>query len=130
MARKTTPATARAPELDTFPKILLDNAVRFAGRPAIREKEFGIWQSWNWDEVLGEVETLAGGFAALGFRRGDKLAVIGENRPRLYWSMCAAQALGGVPVPMYQDSVADELAYVMEHSGARFAVVQDQEQVD
>ena len=130
MARKTTPAKPRAPELDTFPKLLLDNAVRFAGRPAIREKEFGIWQSWSWDEVLGEVEALAGGLAALGFRRGDKLAVIGENRPRLYWSMCAAQALGGVPVPMYQDSVADELAYVVEHSGARFAVVQDQEQVD
>ena len=130
MARKRTPAKPRAPELDTFPKLLLDSAVRFAGMPAIREKEFGIWQSWTWDEVLGEVEELAGGLAALGFRRGDKLAVIGDNRPRLYWSMCAAQALGGVPVPMYQDSVADELAYVVEHSGARFAVVQDQEQVD
>ena len=130
MARTRTPAKPRAPELDTFPKLLLDNAVRFAGRPAIREKEYGIWQSWNWDEVLGEVETLAGGLAALGFRRGDKLAVIGDNRPRLYWSMCAAQALGGVPVPMYQDAVAEELAYVVEHSGARFAVVQDQEQVD
>ena len=125
-----TPPEPRAPELDTFPKLLLDNAVRFAGRSAIREKEFGIWQSWTWDEVLGEVEALAGGLAALGFRRGDKLAVIGDNRPRLYWSMCAAQALGGVPVPMYQDSVADELAYVVEHSGVRFAVVQDQEQVD
>ena len=130
MARKTTPAEPRDPGLDTFPKLLLDNAARFAGRPAIREKEFGIWQSWNWDAVLGEVEALAGGLAALGFRRGDKLAVIGDNRPRLYWSMCAAQALGGVPVPMYQDSVAEELAYVVEHSGARFAVVQDQEQVD
>ena len=128
--RNRTPAPPRAPELDTFPKLLLDNAERFAGRPAIREKEFGIWQSWSWDEVLGEVEALAGGLAALGLRRGDKLAVIGGNRPRLYWSMCAAQVLGGVPVPMYQDSVADELAYVVEHSGARFAVVQDQEQVD
>ena len=130
MARKRTPAKPRAPELDTFPKLLLDNAVRFKGMPAIREKEFGIWQSWTWDRVLGEVEALAGGLAALGFRRGDRLAVIGDNRPRLYWSMCAAQALGGVPVPMYQDAVADELAYVVEHSGARFAVVQDQEQVD
>ena len=130
MASNRPTAEPRPPELDTFPKLLLDNAVRFAGRPAIREKEFGIWQSWTWDEVLGEVEALAGGLAALGFRRGDKLAVIGENRPRLYWSMCAAQALGGVPVPMYADSVVDELAYVVEHSGARFAVVQDQEQVD
>ncbi len=130
MAKTSAPAQPRAPELDTFPKLLIDNAGRFRGLPAIREKEFGIWQSWTWDQVLGEVETLAGGLASLGFRRGDKLAVIGDNRPRLYWSMCAAQALGGVPVPMYQDSVADELAYVVEHCGARFAVVQDQEQVD
>ena len=128
--RNKAPAEPRAPDLDTFPKLLLDNAVRFTDRPAMREKEFGIWQSWTWAEVLGEVEALAGGLAALGFRRGDKLAVIGENRPRLYWSMCAAQALGGIPVPMYQDSVADELAYVVEHSRVRFAVVQDQEQVD
>lgn len=130
MARKSKPAERRADELDTFPKLLLDNAERFRGLPAVREKEFGIWQSWTWDQVLDEVEALAGGLAAMGFERGDKLAVIGDNRPRLYWSMCAAQALGGVPVPMYQDSVADELAYVVEHCGARFAVVQDQEQVD
>lgn len=123
-------APARAPELDTFPKLLQDNATRFKGRPAIREKEFGIWQSHTWDEVLGHVEALAGGLATLGFRRGDKVAIVGDNRPRLYWSMCAAQALGGVPVPMYQDSVAEELGWVVEHSEARFAVVQDQEQVD
>ncbi len=130
MARKHRRAEPRAPGLDTFPKLLLDNAERFRGMPANREKEFGIWNTWTWDQVKEEVLAFAGGLAALGFQRGDKLAIIGDNRPRLYWAMCAAQALGGVPVPMYQDSVAEELRYVLEHSEARFAVAQDQEQVD
>ena len=77
-----------------------------------------------------QVRLLAAGLADLGFRRGDRLIVIGDNRPRLYWSMCAAQSLGGVPVPVYQDSVTDELAYVVEHAGARFALAENQEQVD
>ena len=77
-----------------------------------------------------EVRAIACGLAELGFKRGDNLAIIGDNRPRLYWSMCAAQSLGGVPVPVYQDSVADELAYVVEHAGARYALAENQEQVD
>ena len=96
----------------------------------MREKEFGIWQSWTWAGVLDEVRSLACGLAALGLKRGDKLAIIGDNRPQLYWSMVAAQAIGAVPVPMYQDSMAEELAYVLAHSEARFAIVEDQEQVD
>ena len=116
--------------LDTFPKLLDLNARRFADRHAAREKEYGIWQSWTWSELKAEVEGLACGLAALGFERGDKLAIIGRNRPRLYGSMCAAQALGGLPVPMYQDSVANELQFVVEHAEARFAIAEDQEQVD
>ncbi len=77
-----------------------------------------------------EVRLLAAGLADLGFRRGDRLIVVGDNRPKLYWSMCAAQSLGGVPVPVYRDSVADELAYVVDHAGARFALAENQEQVD
>ena len=119
-----------ATALDTFPKLLALNARRFADRHAAREKEYGIWQSWTWSELKTEIEGLACGLAALGFERGDKLAVIGRNRPRLYGSMCAAQALGGVPVPMYQDSVAKELQFVVDHAGARFAIAEDQEQVD
>ena len=119
-----------APALDTFPKLLALNARRFADRHAVREKEYGIWQSWTWSELKTEIEGLACGLAALGFNRGDKLAIIGRNRPRLYGSMCAAQALGGVPVPMYQDSVAKELHFVVDHAEARFAVAEDQEQVD
>jgi long-chain acyl-CoA synthetase len=116
--------------LDTFPKLLLHHAARRGTRPAVREKDYGIWQSWSWAEVAVEVEALAGGLLAMGFRRGDKLAVIGDNRPRLYWAITAAQAVGGVPVPIYQDSIADEMAYVLDHAEVRFAVAEDQEQVD
>lgn len=114
----------------TFPKLLLERAKLDADRHAMREKDLGIWQTWTWKQVETEVRSLACGLASRGFERGDKLAIIGDNRPQLYWSMCAAQCLGGVPVPMYQDSVADELAYVLEHAEARFAVAEDQEQVD
>ena len=115
---------------DTFPKLLLERAKRGSARPAIREKNYGIWQTWTWGQVEQEVRALACGLAAKGFERGDKLAIIGDNRPRLYWSMCAAQCLGGIPVPMYQDAVAEELRYVVEHAEVRFAIAEDQEQVD
>src|SRR5580700_9995790 len=116
--------------LDTFPKLLLAHARRRPDRPAMREKDYGIWQSWSWAETAREIEALAGALKALGFERGDKLAIIGDNRPRLYWAIAAAQALGGVPVPVYQDSIADEMAFVLDHAEVRFAVAEDQEQVD
>ena len=115
---------------DTFPKLLLINAVRRGNRPAMREKEFGIWHSWTWAQVLEEVRPFAIGLAELGVRRDDKVAIIGSNKPRLYWSMCAAQSLGAIPVPVYQDSVADEMAFVLAHAGSKVAVVENQEQVD
>ena len=115
---------------DTFPKLLSERARTGPDQPAYREKEYGIWQTYSWSHVARQVELLAAGLADLGFRRGDRLIVVGDNRPRLYWSMCAAQSLGGVPVPVYQDSVAEELAYVVEHGGARFALAENQEQVD
>ena len=92
---------------DTFPRLLLHQAKARPDRPAFREKDFGIWQTWTWAQAADEVRALACGLASLGFGRGDNLAIIGDNRPRLYWSMCAAQALGGVAVPMYQDAVAE-----------------------
>lgn len=115
---------------DTFPKLLLVNAVQRGERPAMRQKDFGIWRTWTWAQVLEEVRAFSLGLAELGVERDDKVAIIGSNRPRLYWSMCAAQALGAVPVPVYQDSVADEMAYVLAHAGAKIAVVENQEQVD
>ncbi len=86
---------------DTFPKLLIRNAEIFGTRPAIRHKDLGIWQSWTWAQVVDEVRALSVGLDALGLKRGDKLAIIGHNRPRLYWAMAAGQALGAVPVPLY-----------------------------
>ncbi|MBR2816090.1 MAG: AMP-binding protein [Reyranella sp.] len=123
-------ALAEYARLDTFPKRLAELARARGDQPAYREKEYGIWQTYRWARVAAEVRLLAAGLADLGFGRGDRLIVVGDNRPRLYWAMCAAQSLGGVPVPVYQDSVADELAYVVEHAGARYALAENQEQVD
>jgi long-chain acyl-CoA synthetase len=116
--------------MTTFPQLLAGQARTRGAEPAYREKEYGIWQTYDWAHVAREVERLAAGLAGLGYARGDRMIVVGDNRPRLYWSMCAAQSLGGVPVPVYQDSVAEELAYVIEHAGARFAIAENQEQVD
>jgi len=125
------PESAPSPAAgDTFPKLLLDMAKRRGDKPAIREKEYGIWQSWTWSYVAQEVRALACGLAALGLKRGDKIAIIGDNRPRLYWTMTAAQAIGAIPVPLYQDSGAEELAFVIDHAEIRFAMAEDQEQVD
>ncbi len=117
-------------ELDTFPKYLLRNAEAFGTLPAMRHKDHGIWQSWTWSEQFAEVRALALGLRDFGLARGDKLAVIGGNRPRLYWTCIAVQSLGAVPVPVYADAVAEELAHVLNNAEVRFAVVQDQEQVD
>ncbi|WP_336069136.1 AMP-binding protein [Nitratireductor rhodophyticola] len=115
---------------DTFAKYLLWNAERFGDRPSMRFKDYGIWQSWTWAEQLEEVRAFALGLQKIGLKRGDKIAVIGSNRPRLYWTFAAAQSLGAVPVPVYADSVAEEMAYVLNHAEVTFAMVEDQEQVD
>jgi len=114
----------------TLPRLLVRNARDLRERPAIREKDRGIWQTWTWGQYHGEVRDFALGLAALGFTRGERLAVIGDNRPRLYWAQLAAQALGGVSVPVYQDSIARELAYVWNHAECVIIVAEDQEQVD
>jgi long-chain acyl-CoA synthetase len=114
----------------TLPQLLLRNAARFPRRTAIREKNRGIWQSHTWREYGDNVRDLALGLAALGFARGDTLSVIGDNRPRLYWAQLAAQSLGGIAVPVYQDSIAKELAYVWNHAEVSMIVAEDQEQVD
>jgi len=119
-----------AARADTFPKLLIRNARLYAGRPAYRHKDLGIWQVWTWGEVLAEARAYAAGLSRLGLERGDTIAIVGSNRPRLYWSVMAAQMLGAVPVPVYADAVADELAHVLAHADVRFAAVEDQEQVD
>ncbi|MGO4331571.1 long-chain fatty acid--CoA ligase [Cupriavidus sp. 2TAF22] len=118
------------PSATTFPRLLLAHAQQRPGSPAYREKDLGIWQTYNWAQAAQEVRALACGMAALGFTRGMNLAVVGDNRPRLYWAMSAAQALGGVPVPLYQDAIGGEMVYVLNDAEIDFAIVEDQEQVD
>src|SRR5262245_52418529 len=137
MSQTAVPLPSASPEastldaaLDTFPKRVLDNGRRMPGRPAIREKDYGIWQTHTWRDYADRARVIALGLASLGFQRGDKIAIVGDNRPQRYWAMLASQALGGVPVPLYQDSIERERQYAVEHAEARFAVVEDQEQVD
>ena len=116
--------------LNTIPRLVAHHARVRPDAPAFREKEFGIWQSWTWRKSADEIDSLALGFLSLGLGDGDHIAIIGRNRPYLYWAMVAAQSVGAIPVPLYQDSVAEEMAYVIDHCSARFIVAQDQEQVD
>jgi long-chain acyl-CoA synthetase len=120
-------ATASA---DTFPKLLIRNAKQYGFRPAMRHKDLGIWQTWTWAQVLDIVRAYAFGLHRAGLKRGDTIAIVGANRPKLYWSVMAAQMIGAIPVPVYADAVADELSFVLNHADVRFAAVEDQEQVD
>src|SRR5260221_1453186 len=115
---------------DTFPKLLLLHARERGSHPAIREKALGIWQSWTWSQVRDEIEALAAGLHRAGLARGAHIAVIGANRPRLYWTLTAAQSLGAIPVPFYEDAVAQEMVFVFQNAEIAFAVVEDQEQAD
>jgi long-chain acyl-CoA synthetase len=96
----------------------------------MREKDYGVWQSYSWQDSLDQTRDFALGLASLGFKRGDKMAIIGDNRPQLYWGLAASQCLGGVPVPLYQDAIEQELLYILDHSEVRFALAEDQEQSD
>ncbi|MEH2471099.1 long-chain acyl-CoA synthetase [Nitrobacteraceae bacterium AZCC 2161] len=115
---------------DTFPKLLLRNAAQFSSRPAFRHKDLGIWQTWTWTQVAEIVRAYAAGLQRLGLQPGDTIAIVGSNRPKLYWTVMAAQTLRAIPVPVYSDAVADELAYVLAHADVKFVAAQDQEQVD
>ena len=121
---------AAAGMLDTFPKLLMRHAEERGGRAAIREKDLGIWQTWTWRRFADEVRSLACALAAEGFRRGQHIALIGDNRPRIYAGICAAQCLGGIPVPLYQDAVAAEMVFPIKNADIAYAIVEDQEQVD
>jgi long-chain acyl-CoA synthetase len=114
----------------SLPALLRRNAASSGGSAAFREKEFGIWQTWSWAKALDEAESFALGLVDLGIQPGDFVAILGRNRPDLYISMVAIQMAGAIPVPQYQDSVAEEMEYVLAHCGAKFVVAGDQEQVD
>jgi long-chain acyl-CoA synthetase len=121
---------AADPATDTLPKLLARNARLYGRAPGMREKDRGIWKTYSWRDCESHVREFALGLAALGFRRGDKLSVLGDNRARLYWAQLAAQALGGMSVPLYQDSIAGELVHVLSHAEVSVVVAEDQEQVD
>ncbi len=114
----------------TFPRLMLDHAKARPSAPALREKVYGIWQTTTWAELAVLVRRLACGLAHAGLKRGDHIVVVGDNRPRLYATMLAAQSLGGIPVPLYQDAAATEYVFPVNNAEVRFAVVEDQEQVD
>ncbi|CAN5230671.1 hypothetical protein BH18CHL2_BH18CHL2_07860 [soil metagenome] len=115
----------------TLPQLLRRNAEKWGdGRVALREKELGIWQSTTWAAYEAHVRRFALGLRGLGFERGDRVAIVGDNRPEWVYAELAAQALGGASVGLYQDAVATEVAFVVDHSDARFVVAEDQEQVD
>ena len=116
--------------LRSVPALFRRNAKNNPSAPAYREKEFGIWQTWTWSKALDEAENFGLGLIELGIETGDFVAIIGRNRPDLYISMIAIQMAGGIPVPLYQDAVAEEMEYVLAHCGAKFVVAGDQEQVD
>jgi long-chain acyl-CoA synthetase len=122
--------SALPPTATTLPRLLRRNAEDLPQRTAMREKDRGIWQTYSWRRYWEETRAFALGLAATGFARGDKLSVIGENRPRLYWAQLAAQCLGGIAVPVYQDAIASEVAYVLNHAEISVVVAEDQEQVD
>src|SRR5919108_4577776 len=114
----------------TLPQYLLKQAQEHPRDVAIREKEKGIWQEWTWAQYLDEVRALALGLVALGLEKDDKLAILSDNRPQVYWTMVAVQVAGGIPVPLYQDAISRELEYVIDHADATMVLAEDQEQVD
>ena len=114
----------------TIPGLLVRNARSLTRLPANREKEFGIWQSWNWEDVARETLYIARGLERIGIKPGEHVAILGRNRPHLYWSMVAVQCLKAIPVPIYQEAVGDEIGYVLKHCEASLAIAGDQEQVD
>jgi long-chain acyl-CoA synthetase len=116
--------------MDTFPKLLMHHAQVRGAQPAIREKDLGIWQTWTWREFADEVRALASGLADAGLARGSHFALVGANRPRIYAGIAAAQCLGAIPVPLYQDAVAAEMAFPMRNAEVGQALAEDQEQVD
>jgi long-chain acyl-CoA synthetase len=124
------PPVEENPVQATFPRLMLEHAAKRPDAAALREKVFGIWQTTTWAQLAAEVRAFACGLAEAGLARGDHVVVVGENRPRLYAAMLAAQALGGIPVPLYQDAVAGEYVFPMHNAEVRLAIVEDQEQVD
>lgn len=124
------PEYADIKSLDTFPKVLAYNARNWPKEVAMREKEFGIWQEFTWQDYNDRVKWMTVGMRALGLGQGDVVGIIGENRPEWVWAEIAAHALRGMSVGLYQDSLHEEVAYLITYSGARILIAEDEEQCD
>ena len=114
----------------TFPQLLIKHAADRPNAPAMREKEYGIWQAHSWAALSELVKHIACGLHQAGLARGEHMVVVGSNRPRLYATMLAAQSLGAIPIPLYQDAVGTECVFPITNADVRFAFAEDQEQVD
>ena len=110
----------------TFPSLLLKHARERGNQAAMREKDLGIWQEFTWSQVAAQVQAVANAFLQYGVKKGDHIGIVGENRPRLYMAMMAAQAVGAIPVPMYQDAVAQEMVHVLIAAHLSVVVVENQ----
>ncbi|MGJ7582294.1 AMP-dependent synthetase/ligase [Variovorax sp. RHLX14] len=128
--RPSPAANQAVPPDSTFPRLLRAHAATQPDAPAVREKDLGIWQTWTWRDAALEVREMACGLASLGFTADHNLAIVGANRPHLYFAVVAAQSLRGVPVPLYQDAVAGEMVFMLDDASIEFAIAEDQEQVD
>jgi long-chain acyl-CoA synthetase len=118
------------PDLDTYAKLLIRNRETSRDRVALRRKDRGIWKSYTWEDCYRQVRQLCLGLVALGLQPGHKVALIGDDEPEGFWAEAAVQAAGATLVAIWSDSIPSEIAYVIEHSDARFAIAEDQEQVD
>jgi long-chain acyl-CoA synthetase len=130
LERPTPLRAAITPEADTFPKLLRRNAEQFGDRVAFREKEMGVWQPITWREYARQARVFGLGLMALGFQRGQVLAIIGDNRPELFYTMLGTQSVGGITYGVYQDSLAEQLVHLIDFADARFVFCEDQEQAD
>ena len=118
-------------QADTLPKLLKSNYERWGNsKVAMRHKEFGIWQEYTWEDYYMNTKRFGNGLRYMGFERGDKLCIIGDNEPEWFWSELAAQALGGIAIGIFVDCVPEEVKYIVTHSEASFVLVRDQEQTD
>jgi len=115
---------------DTLPGLLARRARERPHEVALREKEFGIWQETTWAAYLERVRAFALGLMELGVEKGDRIAIVGDNRPEWVIAELAAQTLGALPLGLYQDSISTELARMLTTAEARVVVAEDQEQVD
>src|SRR5574337_104671 len=133
LPKDITPITLRQrieAAVDTFPKLLRHNAQRFGDRVAFREKDLGIWRSITWREYFRRARAFGLGLVALGVERGEVLAIVGDNRPELFYAAVGAQSVGAITFGVYQDSLAEQMAQLVDFSDARFVFCENQEQAD